>query len=67
MRIVYMGSGEFGCETLRRLLEIGHDIVQVITQPARPAGRGRHLMPTPIARLAQELSLPVLEVANVNA
>jgi len=64
--VIFAGSGEFGLPTLRALIDAGHQIVQVVTQPDRPAGRGRHLTPTPIARLAAELNLPILKTANIN-
>ena len=51
MRLVYLGSGEFGLPTLDALAG-EHDVVAVVTQPDRPAGRGRALTPTPIASWA---------------
>jgi len=66
LRILFAGSGEFGSPTLRALLEQGHEVVQVITQPDRPAGRGRELTPTPIAQLAIEKGLPLLRTDNIN-
>ncbi len=66
MRIVFLGSGDFGCPSLRRLHECGHEVLQVVTQPARQSGRGRKVKPTAIATLAAELKLPCLETANVN-
>jgi methionyl-tRNA formyltransferase len=67
MRLIFAGSGEFGLPTLRALLEAGHEIVQVFSQPDRPAGRGRKLTPTPIAQFAIEQSLPLIGTANINA
>ena len=67
MRIVFLGSGDFGCSSLRRLQECGHALLQVVTQPARQSGRGRKVKPTAIAALAAELKLPCVETANVNA
>src|SRR4051794_36234840 len=67
MKILFAGSGEFGLPTLRALLDAGHEINLVVTQPDRPAGRGRHLTPTPIARFAAERGLTVLKSADVNA
>lgn len=66
MRLVYFGSGEFGCPTLTRLAQSRHDLLQVVTQPARPAGRGKKLLPTPIADQAARLGLNVVESADVN-
>src|SRR5437667_391437 len=51
LRIIFAGSGEFGLPTLRAILDAGHQVVQVVTQPDRPAGRGRALRPTAIGEL----------------
>ncbi|MBX3384972.1 MAG: methionyl-tRNA formyltransferase [Phycisphaeraceae bacterium] len=52
MRLIYFGSGAFGLPTLRRLLQ-RHQVVAVVTQPDRPAGRGGRLHPTPVADLIE--------------
>src|SRR4051812_10773947 len=65
-QIIFAGSGEFGAPTLRALIDAGHDVVQVITQPDRPAGRGRALTPTPIAELASSRNLPLLKTPDIN-
>src|SRR5438477_7849073 len=66
LRILFAGSGEFGAPSLDALMSAGHEIVQVISQPDRPAGRGRELTPTPIARLAIERGLRVMKTGNIN-
>lgn len=66
MRIVFLGAGAFGLPTLERLCD-EHEAVAVVTQPDRPAGRGKALTPTPIGAWAQEHSLNVIKTANVNA
>ena len=58
MKVLFAGSGEFGVPTLKALREGGHDIVQVISQPDRPAGRGRILTPTPISTSTPKPSRP---------
>jgi methionyl-tRNA formyltransferase len=67
LQIVFAGSGEFGLPTLRAVVDGGHSIVQVVSQPDRPAGRGRGLTPTPVAQFATETALPLLRTDNVNA
>ena len=54
LRILFAGSGEFGHPTLAALLDAGHHIARVYTQPNRPAGRGKKLTPTPIAQFAMD-------------
>ncbi len=62
-----MGSPEFALPTLRRLIESDHEVAGVVTQPDRPAGRGRGLRPPPAKELAQAHGLPVLQPERVNA
>ena len=59
-KIVFMGSPDFSIPALRALAEV-YPIVGVVTQPDRPAGRGRVLTPPPVKRLALELGLPLIQ------
>ena len=65
MKIIYLGSGEFGLPALQWLTSSDHDLLQIITQPARPAGRGKKLLPTPVARFAQTQQLPCREAPDI--
>jgi len=67
MRVVFCGSGDFACPSLRALLSGPHEIVSIITQPSRPAGRGGKLCQTALAQLADELGLSVDECESVNS
>jgi methionyl-tRNA formyltransferase len=66
LKIIFAGSGEFGLPTLRAVRSAGHEIVQLFTQPDRPAGRGRKLTATPIGQYAIDQSLPLVRTANIN-
>src|SRR3954462_4698072 len=66
LRIIFAGAGEFGIPTLRALRDAGHEIVRVLTQPDRPAGRGRNLSPTPLAQAALDLGLDVHRTNDIN-
>jgi methionyl-tRNA formyltransferase len=66
LKIIFAGSGEFGLPTLRALLKAGHELVTVVSQPDRPAGRGRGVLATPVAAEAISLGLPLLRTADVN-
>src|SRR5215212_137435 len=66
LRVIFAGSGEFGIPTLRALRDAGHQSVKVVTQPDRPAGRGRALTPTPIAAEAVQLGPGVLRTGDIN-
>lgn len=59
MKVVYFGSGAFGLETLRAVAEAGHDILLVVSQPDKPAGRGGRMRQTPIKAKALEMGLTV--------
>ena len=60
MRILFWGTPEFAVSSLRALDDEGHDVVGVVTQPDRPAGRGRHLTPSPVKEVATAMGVPVL-------
>ena len=64
-RIVFMGTPEFAVPSLQVLLDRGENIVCVVTQPDRPRGRGRKIMPPPIKELALQASIPVLQPDTV--
>jgi len=64
MRLIFAGSGAFGLPTLAVLKQ---RVICVVSQPDRPAGRGRHPTPTPIAQYAIENNLPLIRTADINA
>ncbi|MBF9048080.1 methionyl-tRNA formyltransferase [Rhodobacterales bacterium LSUCC0031] len=59
MRIVFMGTPDFSVTVLDALVQAGHEIACVYTQPPRPAGRGQAERPTPVHARANDLGLPV--------
>ncbi|MET0365124.1 MAG: methionyl-tRNA formyltransferase [Sphingobium sp.] len=59
MRIIFMGTPDFAIPTLDALVEAGHDIVTVFSQPPRPAGRGKADRPSPVHARAEALGLRV--------
>lgn len=65
MRLSFMGTPAFALPSLRALLDAGHEICLVVTQPDRPAGRGRRLALPPVKLAAQELKLPLLQPEKV--
>ena len=65
VKLVLMGSGAFGLPTYRRLAG-AHEIGLVVTQPDRPAGRGRTLTATPVGAWAEDAGLPLLKTENVS-
>lgn len=61
MRIVFAGTPDFAATALKALLEAGHNVVGVYSQPDRPAGRGRKLMPSPVKQVALDANIPVFQ------
>src|SRR3954462_5584145 len=59
MRIAFMGTPDFAVPTLDALIDAGHDVVAVYTQPPRPAGRGKALSPSPVQRRAEAAGIEV--------
>jgi methionyl-tRNA formyltransferase len=59
LRLIFMGTPDFAVPTLLELVAHGHEIVAVYTREAKPAGRGMKLQPTPVAREAERLGIPV--------
>jgi len=60
VRVLFWGTPDFAVPSLRALDEEGHEIVGVVTQPDRPAGRGRRLKPSAIKQVAIEQGVTVL-------
>ena len=70
MRLLFAGTPEVAVPALARLLEGGHEVVAVLTQPARPKGRSGRPLPSPVAAFAAEHGIPVLapeRVAEIGA
>ncbi|MFT4990181.1 MAG: methionyl-tRNA formyltransferase [Acidimicrobiales bacterium] len=63
-RIVYLGSPEIAVAPLKALVQAGHEVALVVTNPDRRRGRGKDLMPTPVKACAIELGLPVSHVLD---
>ena len=64
-RIIFMGTPDFACPTLQKLLDRGENIVAVVTQPDRPKGRGQKLLPPPVKELAESAGIPVYQPPKV--
>ncbi len=64
MRIVYAGTPDFAVPALKALVNAGHQVVAVYTQPDRPAGRGRALTASPVKQCALALGIPVEQPVN---
>ena len=60
-KIVYAGTPEFAVPALTALARSDHEVVAVYTQPDRPSGRGRKLLPGPVKICAESFNIPVLQ------
>ena len=61
MKVVFMGTPDFSVGTLEALVEAGYEITGVVTQPDKPKGRGKQMMPTPVKEAAEKHGLPVYQ------
>lgn len=67
MKVVFFGSDDFALPTLGALAECRrHQLLAVVSQPDRPAGRGLKLHPTPVSQFAESQGLPLARPASVN-
>jgi methionyl-tRNA formyltransferase len=64
MRLIFMGTPEFAVRTLAAVLNAGHDIACVYSQPPRPAGRGMNVKPSPVQAWAEARGINVRTPAN---
>lgn len=60
LKIIFMGTPAFSVPVLQALVEAGHDVVASYSQPPRPAGRGKVLMPSPVQQCATALGITVM-------
>jgi methionyl-tRNA formyltransferase len=65
MRVIFMGTPDFSVPVLNALVDAGHDVVGVYSQPPRPAGRGKKDRPSPVQARAEALGLPVHHPVSV--
>ena len=65
MRIVFLGTPDFGVPSLKALVEAGHDVVGVFTQPDKPKGRGNKMLPSPVKVCAQGFGIPVFQPVKI--
>jgi len=61
VRVVFAGTPDVAVPALRAILASEHDVVAVLTRPDAPAGRGRKLLPNPVAEVAAEAGIEVLK------
>lgn len=65
MKIVFMGTPDYAAQALRALIEKGHEITLVVTQPDKPKGRSSELLPPPVKVCAVEHGIPVMQPKRI--
>ena len=67
LRIAFMGTPDFSVPTLRALLDAGHELVAVYSQPPSRAGRGKKERPSPVHKFAEERGIPVFTPTSLKS
>jgi methionyl-tRNA formyltransferase len=65
MRLAFLGTPEFAVPSLERILEAGHEVACVVTQPDRPKGRSQQLAASPVKQTALRRGLPVFQPERI--
>lgn len=65
MKVIFMGTPEFSVGTLEALIEAGHEVALVVTQPDKPKGRGGKMQYTPVKEAALKHGIPVFQPKKV--
>ena len=66
MKIIFMGNSIIACPILNSLNNSKHDLIGVVSNSPKPAGRGRSLMYSPVGKLANELGLNFIPAKSLN-
>ncbi|MCM1154447.1 MAG: methionyl-tRNA formyltransferase [Roseburia sp.] len=67
MKLVFMGTPDYAVAALKALIEAGHQIAAVVTQPDKPKGRGKEMQMTPVKSCALQYDIPVFQPVKVKA
>jgi len=67
MKVVFFGSPGAALPSLEKILEAGHSVPLVISQPDRPAGRGKAMTPPPVKEFALHRGIPILQPAKIRS
>ena len=65
MKVVFFGSPSSALPSLKKILDSGHSVELVITQPDKPTGRGKKLLPCPVKQMALVLNIPVSQPLKI--
>ena len=65
LRVVFMGTPDIAATVLKAIIEKGHDVVAVVTQPDKPKGRGREIQFPPVKELALSHNISVFQPQKI--
>lgn len=65
MKIIFMGTPDFAAGALEALISAGHEIAAVVTQPDKPKGRSKELLPPPVKQCALKYHIPVMQPKRI--
>ena len=65
MKVIFMGTPDFSVGTLEALIEAGHEVALVVTQPDKPKGRGGKMQYTPVKEVAVAHNIPVYQPKRI--
>ena len=65
MKVIFMGTPDFAVPTLEKLIEAGHEVIAVVTQPDRPKNRGMQMQESPVKEVAKKHNIPVYQPERV--
>lgn len=65
MKVIFMGTPDFAVPTLEKLIEAGHEVIAVVTQPDRPKNRGMQMQESPVKEVAKKHNIPVFQPERV--
>ena len=65
MKVIFMGTPDFSTGVLESIIEAGHEVTAVVTQPDKPKGRGHEMQFTPVKEMALKHNLPVLQPKKI--
>lgn len=67
MRVLFMGTPDFAATILKKIIQAGHEVIAVVTQPDKEKGRGKEMSYPPVKELALEYDLPIYQPVKVRA
>lgn len=65
LKVVFMGTPDFASGALEKIIEAGHEVTLVVTQPDKPKGRSKELMPPPVKEVALAHNIPVFQPVKI--